>query len=150
MWIVLLLPIPVVTSCAGYNGVLYFYLRPNLTTCGGYVDCYISTYASCDDLSRACGVLNFYLRQLRRMRLVLFFLPIPAVPGAPSFVFLPISTVPGFDHLCWVIFSVIFFHKKRSATTIKAITKNVNQTYCGGKCESRKPIVGWVPWYPLM
>ena len=43
-----------------------FQLCQAVTTCAGYVDCYISTYASCDDLCRANWGLYFYLCQLCR------------------------------------------------------------------------------------
>ena len=63
--------------------MLSFYLYQAMTTCARYVDCYISTSASCDDL---CWGLQ-----------TVIYLPKPATPNAPSFVFLPMPTVPGYE-----------------------------------------------------
>ena len=118
MWIAIFLPMPAVTTCAG--GLLYFYLcqlwRPvsvmqsviflPLPGCDDlcrYVDCNILSMPDCDDLCRVCGLLYFYLCQLWRPvpgMWSVIFLPMPAPPGGPNFVFLLMPTVPGFDELC--------------------------------------------------
>ena len=116
-------------------GLLYFYLRqlwwpvsgmwiviflpmPAVTTCVGYVDCYISTYASC---AKFC--FSTYSNCARLWQPVLgmwivIFLPIPAVKtcagqtegyiftyascaGGASVVFLPMPPGPGMQD-CYI------------------------------------------------
>ena len=88
MWIVIFLPMPTMTTCrlCWVCRVLYSYLCQALATCAGYVDCYISTYASCDDLGRVCRVLYFYLCQ--------------AVTTCVGFVDCYIFTYASCDDLC--------------------------------------------------
>ena len=165
VWIVIFLPMPAVTTCAGYVDcyistyascddlcwvyrVLYFYLCQlhqmhqilffylcqlcqAVTTCDVYVDCYISTYASCDDLCWICGLLYFYLCQLWRPVpdvWIVIFLPTPAVTTCTGYtegyiftyasyagcakLFFSMSTLPGCDDLCRV-YRVLYFYLRQ-------------------------------------
>ena len=105
MWIVIFLfvcqlwrPVPGIQS-------VMFPPMPAAPDAPSFVFLPIPTVPGYDDLCRVCGLLYFYLCQLWQPLLgmwIVVFLPMPAAPGAPSFIFLPIPTVPGFDNLCRV------------------------------------------------
>ena len=76
------LPMQAVTTCARYAEwyiSTYASLCQALPTCARYANCNISTYASCARL---------WWPVPRSMQSVKY-LPMPAVPGSPSFIFLP-------------------------------------------------------------
>ena len=96
--------------------VLFFYLCQlchAVTTCAGYVDCYISTYASCDNLCWVCELLYFYLCQLRRGRQVLFFYlfqQCQALTTCAGYVDCHFSTYASCDDLCQANRQLYIFH----------------------------------------
>ena len=111
MWIVTVLPMPAVTTCVEY------------------VDCYISTYASCTRCAKFC--FSTYANCARLWQPVLgmwivIFLPMPAVTtcagytegyiftyasfaGCTKFFPPPMSIVPGCDDLCRVYRGLFFY-----------------------------------------
>ena len=47
---------------------------------------------------------------------IVVFLPMPAAPGVPNFLFLPISTVPGCDDQCRIC-GLLYFYICQAVTT---------------------------------
>ena len=81
---------------------------PAVTICARYTECYISTYASCDNLCRVCGLLYYYLDascdDMCRAPYTECYIPTYArlwrlVPDMQSVMFLPML---GCNNLCRV------------------------------------------------
>ena len=176
MWIVIFLPIPAVTTCAGQTeGYIFTYAScaegasvvflpmppvpgmriviflpmPAVTTCAGYTECYISTYASapiflqpmpsvpgCDDLCWVCGLLYFPPMPLWRLvpgMWTVIFLPMPA---APSFVFLLYSNCGRLWRFVPGMWTVIFLPMP-AVTTCAGYVQGYISTYasCDDLCQ---------------
>ena len=89
----------------GMQSVIFLYM-PAVTTRARYVDYYISTCVSCDDLCRVCGLLYFYLdarcEDLCRVCSVLYFYLCQAVITCAGYVECYISSYASCDDLCRV------------------------------------------------
>ena len=109
------LPRPTVSGCEPVPGMqsVMFLPMPAVTTCARYVDYYISTCASYDDMCRVCGLLYFYLdascNDLCRVCRVLYFYLCQAVITCAGYVDCYISAYASCDDLCRV-YRVLYFY----------------------------------------